>query len=166
MRLRHACIPALSVLALASGCRESLSPPGLVGTYVLQRVGDAPIPAVIFAAGGTTVRVIADTLVLGMNNRGRFVSIQTIEAQAGPGAPTRIAARLTYSVVRVQEAPADRVTSRVEVHLHFECPPNALCAAGPHLVAWREDPWLVVQETFTPTDAPRYYKRISPFPDR
>lgn len=163
MYLRHARMLALGVLAvLASGCRESTSPPSLTGTYVLDRVDDAPVPAVIFADSRGTVRVIADTLVLGANNRGWFVSVQTIEAQggSGPGAPTRVETRLVYGVVTVPMGTTGAVASRVA--LYYECPIGAACAAGPHLVGWREGAWLVVEDRFTTMDARRYYRRVGP----
>ena len=165
MHLRHARIFALSVLGvLASGCRESTSPPSVTGTYVLDRVGDAPVPAVIFTDSRGTVRVIADTLVLEANNRGRFVTVQTIEAQggSGPGAPTRAESRLVYAIVRMPTETTRALASRIA--MSFECPIGAACAAGPHLVAWREGAWLVVEDKFTTMDALRYYRRISPAP--
>jgi hypothetical protein len=150
-------IPALSVLVfLAGGCRESvesLSPLDVVGTYVLERVGDAPVPAVIFADGRGTVRVIADTLVLGTDGRGRFVSVQTIEAQGttGPVAPTRTESDLFFGIAG----------SRIEIV--FACPPGANCAPGPHRIARRRAPWLIVENTFS-EEGLRYYRRRSALP--
>lgn len=154
MSVRHATFRALSVLAvLAAGCRESLSPFAVAGTYVLERVGDAPVPTVIFTDSRGTVRVIADTLVLGADGRGRFISVQTIEPEgaSGPGAPMRVESDLRFDIVG----------SMVEIT--YVCPPSALCLAGPHLIARRRSLWLIVEETLA-SDALRYYRRAGSLP--
>jgi hypothetical protein len=153
MSVRHATILALgTVAAVTLGCRDSLGPRDVAGTYVLERVGVEPVPAVIFRDGQGTVRVVADTLRLRVDGRGSFVFIHVIEPAIGgaaPEAPTRIEIDFTY----------DLVGSTIEIS--YDCPPMALCIAGPHAIARRFASGLVVQETFGDDAALRIYKRAA-----
>ena len=152
MSVRHATILALgTVAAVMLGCRDSLGPRDVAGTYVLERVAFEPVPAVIFRDAQGTVRVVADTLRLRLNGGGSFVFIHVIEPADGGAAsqtPTRIEIDFTYDVVG----------STIEIS--YYCPPNALCIAGPHAIARRSTSGLVVQETFG-DDAVRIYRRAA-----
>src|SRR5207249_11164622 len=62
----------LSCVVLTFGCSESLSPADIAGTYLLRRVANDTLPAVVYSFNGMTVRVIAETLQFTPNLRGRL----------------------------------------------------------------------------------------------
>ena len=144
----------LAVVGAVAGCRESLSPTDVVGTYVLEQVGDDPLPAVVFRDGSGTVRIIADTLRLRADGNGSFVSVRVIELWSSsqlPVAATRLESELTYRII----------DSRVE--MTFICPPNAQCAAGPHLVGQRVPRGMIVEQTLL-ADSRLTYRRVGRIP--
>ena len=129
---------ALGALIALAGCQDGLSPTAVNGTYVLERVGDDPIPAIVLREGSAALRILADTLRLHPGGRGTFVSVSVIELPTAgplPPVPVRLERELGWRVVR----------SSVEIT--FDCPPNADCAPGPHLVGHRTANGLVIEQT-------------------
>jgi hypothetical protein len=142
----------LPLSAVTLGCHESLGPDDVAGAYVLELVGDAPLPAEVFRDGSGIVRVVADTLRLRENGRGTLVSVRVIDPTASaPTVPTpsRLETALTFRVV----------DERIE--MAFVCPPNASCVAGPHLIARRRAQGLVV-EAPSLADEPLSYRQLDP----
>jgi len=112
----------LPCVVLTFGCSEPVSPGDIAGTYVLQRVANDPLPAVLYTVNGMSVRVIAETLQFTPDLRGRLSTNREIES---PGAPIEPASWATAFTFRF-------ISERIEVA--FPCPPNADCLAPPHLV--------------------------------
>lgn len=153
MFVRHSTMLALSMFStITVGCRESLSPAGIAGTYVLERVGDDPLPAEVFRDTHGIVSIVADTLRLRANGRGSFASVRIIDLVGveAPRIPNRLESSLTFRVVG----------SRIE--MEFICGPNALCAPGPHLTARQYARGLVVEASLV-ADAPLHYRRLPDF---
>jgi hypothetical protein len=150
MSVHRSTAVALSMLSTLAACRGSLGPEQMAGTYVLERVGSDPMPAVILREEQALVRVIADTLRLDADGGGSFVSLQRIEL-ANPDAAPRAASRIESALtVRVVDA---------RIEMSFVCPINASCAAGPHLIGRVDRGGLRVEDMLV-TGAPRYYRRI------
>ncbi len=151
MSVRTLTLLAAGVLSAAMlGCRDGTSPGQVSGTWVLERIGDDPVPSVIFRQGGTTVRILADTLRLGTAGRGRFVRIQAIvdaDGNPSPAGPSRLETALRYTVH----------LSTVEIF--YVCPINALCTAGPHLIGLRNGDRMFVEDALVPEDV-RFYRRV------
>src|SRR5688572_16242687 len=102
MSLRGFNMLALSILStLTVGCRSSLGPDDLAGTYVLERVGDDPLPAEVFRDTHGIVSVVADTLRLRANGRGSFASVRIIDPVGveSPQIPNRLDIALTFRIV-------------------------------------------------------------------
>jgi len=150
MRFRRPALLIGCMVVALWGCREGLAPGEVMGTYVLAQVGDDPLPAVVFRDGSGVVRIIADTLRLRDAGRGSFVSVRLIEQGSSaqlPVVPSRLESELTYRIVE----------SRVEVT--FACPPNALCAPGPHLIGQRVPRGMIVEQTLL-ADSKLTYRRV------
>ena len=153
MFVRLSAMLALSMFStLALGCHNSLGPDDIAGTYVLERVGDDPLPAEVFRDAHGVVSILADTLRLGANGRGGYTSLRVIDliGSESPQMPSRLEQALTFRIIG----------SRIEIQ--FACPPNALCLAGPHLIARQETRGLVVEESLV-ADTPLHYRRIPDF---
>ena len=153
MSIRGFTMLALSILStLTVGCRSSLGPDDVAGTYVLERVGDDPLPAEVFRDTHGIVSIIADTMRLGTNGRGSFASVRIIDPVGieAPQIPNRLDIALTFRIVG----------SRIE--MEFICAPNALCIAGPHLIARQNARGLVVEASLV-ADAPLHYRRLPDF---
>ena len=110
-------LPALLLAAgLGAACTEPLRPGDVLGTYALQVVAGEPLPAVVDSGSPLIVRVLADTLRMAVDGRGRRVRIVQNEYPTG-GAPTdtvRSESPLSYWLV-------DR---RIEMYI---CPWDADC---------------------------------------
>ena len=147
-----AMLAMLPLAALTLGCHETFGPDDVAGTYVLERVGGAQLPAEVFSDGTGSVRIAADTLRLQTNGRGSIVSERVIvPSGTAPASPTssRLESALIFRVV----------DGRIE--MDFVCPPNALCAAGPHLTGRRYAGGLLV-EAPSLADAPLRYRQLDP----
>ena len=154
MSFRHPAVLVTGLVLGLCGCRETLSPRDVTGTYVLEQVGDDPLPAVVFRDGSGLVRIIADTLRLRMGGRGSFVSVRVIEHFSSsqlPLAASRLESELTY---RIADA---------RVEMTFTCPPNAMCAPGPHLVGERVPRGMIIEQTVL-ADSRLTYRRVGMFP--
>jgi len=148
---RYALLAAIILSAPAAGCRDSLGPDDVAGTYVLHHVVNDPLPAVISRDSRATVHVIADTLRLEVNGKGTFASVHVTTEFVNPPVtrdPIRIETPVTFRVVG----------SRIE--MTFVCPINANCTAGPHRVGRRHGDLLLVTETYA-DPAAYYYRRVS-----
>ena len=137
----------ISCVVLLLGCSESLSPTDIAGTYVLRRVANDPLPAVVWAENGVTIRVIAETLQFTPDSRGRLSSIRELESASGPIQPDSWVTDFTFRLV----------DDRIEVA--FPCPPNADCVAPPHLVLHKTGDW-VVADYAGGTRTPLLYARL------
>ena len=139
---------ALAVALLLAACGEPLRPADLAGIYSLRRIGQDEAPATDSAGGLTSV---VDTIIFDTDGTGRHVRITVFAPHASSLPDT-----MTWDVPLVYRA------RRGRFELTFDCPPNALCAAGPH--------WLIYPNalgfTGIPLDSrgPLYYERVGPAP--
>lgn len=118
--MRRNIVPAL-LIALVAACDDPLSPDALRGTYVLERMGDAPLPLEYASGSDGTYTLLADTI--GLDGRGEVTRRTVIHRTAGLYGPDT-----TFSMVRPAEY---RVSGgRIEIGSFTPCPPNALCAAN------------------------------------
>jgi hypothetical protein len=106
------------LLGVALGCdaERSLLPTAIAGTYVLARVDNSALPAVLYP-GNFTGTVFADTFRLGANLRGTRTTVIRWDD---------VSRQTTGNVVRQHEDYVYRVTGST-FELTFVCPPNALC---------------------------------------
>src|SRR5688572_6713381 len=119
-------IPTLLVLLIAScGGGDSLAPGTLGQAYSLTRVADDPLPAVIQANENVTIRVFAQVIRFGPKGAGSIS--ETIEVVARDDPDPAAPADLNYGMHWVE------VDGRVEIE--FDCPSNANCVGGPHIIA-------------------------------
>ena len=141
----------LSIIAsLGSGCRDGLGPGDVAGTYVLERVGGAPLPAEVFRDRHSVMQVVADTLRLRNDGMGRLTSVRVIRqlgSTPAPEIPTQLDSDLRFEVVGLR------------IDMHFACPIDAACMEGPHLVAHRSETGLIVGSSLV-ADAPLRYRRV------
>src|SRR5687768_4643533 len=106
---------AAPLAALALACDDPLGPRDVAGTYALERIGDATLPAVSVANEAVLVRTLADTLRFEADGRGSAVLVteSLIAATGVREGPSRVVAPFGYRVV----------DGRIEVA--FDCPPTA-----------------------------------------
>ena len=107
-------------------CGDPIRPSEVAEVYVLERVGSDSVPAVYYRDETLHVRVLADTLRLFENGRGKRTGLVEYEAlQGGDG---------TTSEVPVD----DEFTYEVKywrVEIAFECDDTGSCIAPPHFIA-------------------------------
>jgi hypothetical protein len=151
MSARRVPLLMLSIITpLVSGCRDGLGPSDVAGTYVLERVGGAPLPAEVFRDRQSMMQVLADTLRLRDDGTGHYASIRAIHLLGGSLAsdiPTRLDSDLQFEIVGTR------------IDIAFACPENANCIAGPHLVAHQHDGGLIIGTSLV-ADAPLRYRRV------
>src|SRR5688500_16423188 len=117
-----------AMLGAGLGCSDTLAPGDVKGLYVLQSVGADPLPAMLPTGGSNwQLRLIADTIVLRDDGSGVHVRwSQSFQSGSPEPEPSRWEVELQYRI----EGSAIEIT--------FICPPNAMCTAGPHMIARRE----------------------------
>jgi hypothetical protein len=115
----------LACAGLTMACESALGPKDIEGTYVLRDVAGSALPAIVDSNSHGFVRVLADTLYFAPDGHGTRTEI----VEGGPadgGAPTgpiRWERSFGFGVVHGW------------IEVTFDCAPDALCAAPPHLVA-------------------------------
>jgi hypothetical protein len=113
-------------LTASCGGGDSLAPGTLGETYSLASVADDPLPAVLQANENVTIRVIAQVIRFGPKGAGSISeTIEVIPSDHPEPAPP---ADVNYGMHWAE------VGGRIEIG--FDCPSNADCLAGPHLIAW------------------------------
>ena len=151
MSARRFSAPIVILIAsLASGCRDGLGPADIAGTYVLERVGGAPLPAEVFRDRHSVMQVLADTLRLRDDGKGRYTSTRIVHAigqRTPPDIPTLLESDLEYRIVGLR------------IDISFACPIAAACIDGPHFVAHQSDAGLIVGSSLV-ADAPLRYRRV------
>jgi hypothetical protein len=121
------CTRLLTLLcaALPLACGEPLSPSKIAGAYALQRVAGDSLPALLYTNENVTVRVFAETLSFTPDGRGTVITVRESQPLiGGPSTgPTRGEIAFGFQVVEGR------------IQIAFDCPPNANCAAPPHVLA-------------------------------
>jgi hypothetical protein len=110
--------------AIPLACSDSLAPGDVLGTYVLHNVAGDALPTVLYTTDYATIRVFADTLRFAPDGRGSINTLRESEPVKGDG-PTEAFRWQTGFAFKL-------IDDRIEVT--FDCPPNADCVRGPHLV--------------------------------
>lgn len=127
-------IPTLLAL-LAAGCDSSPLEPGEVAAeYLLESVNGSPLPAVTWNSEPVSHHLLSETLRLRANGEGTHTRVVRVD-WADPAKADEVSggiSDLTYSVRG----------ERIEIT--YFCPPNALCAAGPHAIGRVEGATLVL----------------------
>ena len=110
--------------AIPLACSDSLAPGDVLGTYVLHNVAGDALPTLLYTTEFVIFRVFAVTLRFTLNGRGSINTLRESEPVKGDGPtePFRWQTGFSYKLIE----------DRVEVV--FDCPPNASCVKGPHLV--------------------------------
>ena len=119
-------IPVLLMCAgLAAACEEPLGPKDIVGTYALEDVAGEALPAIVDSNSYGILRVLADTLRLTADGRGRRVEVVESEPSTGglPTGPLRWEQSFSFGIVHGW------------IEIAFDCPWDADCVAPPHVVA-------------------------------
>jgi hypothetical protein len=118
-------LAALSVV-LASACSNSLAPGELGDEYTLISVAGDVLPTALYTTEVGTLRGLSQSIRFGPTGTGSITeTTELVPAESGaPGAgPTQTTLGFHWA----------EVSGRVEIT--YDCPPNANCAAGPHLIA-------------------------------
>lgn len=150
LNLPTKCMTRLGMLAvLAVACDEPLAPEDLQGTYVLQRVADDALPAVLYSNDQVIVRVFAETLYFATAERGSRNVVLESELVSG-GSPERFSGETAFGFQIIDE--------RIEIA--FDCPINANCVPPPHLVLRRTSDGLQADFAFG-SRTPLRYSRLS-----
>ena len=136
MRTRLGFLVVLAAMVIL-GCGGSTEPQPTGGvTYVLRRVAGDALPTLLATNDVGQIRVYADTILLagdGTGSRSAITEfIPTIPGIPNDG-PGSSGSPLHYRVG----------IDRVEIS--FDCPPNANCVAGPHLVGELREQGLELQ---------------------
>lgn len=141
MPTRRRTFAVLAALLFTVGaCDLPLESESLAGTYALVSVSGAPLPAVLFDdEQHGRLELVSQTLRLRGDGTGSMVDV-TRHRPAGATATRPAESGETELRYR-------RNDDRLEIS--FVCPPNALCAEGPHLTgrATRESLQLSVVTT-------------------
>jgi hypothetical protein len=131
-------IPRLLFLISAAimGCRSSsLEPFNLGQVYVLESTEGKPLPAEYAQNLDFHARMLADTLILGDDNKGEWRA--TVESDTPSGAPRHERSDLTYE------------QSGLHISISFVCNDTALasCIAPPHLVGTIGETGITITES-------------------
>ena len=127
---------AALVVALLLGCDSTGPRPTGGGLYVLQRVAGAPLPTVLQTTDQVDIRVLSDTLLLRSDGTGVISGVREIVPRE-PGGP----AEGPRSIVTTFHSE----TGGGQIAITFDCPPNALCIQGPHMLARTADGGLTAR---------------------
>ena len=153
MRPRNLIFIGLAVLL--AGCSDPFGPADVDGVYQLERIGDDPLPAVLFSNDHYTLRVLSDTMILYANGTGTIFSVQegeSLDEGFEPSGPIRVETPIGFRVR----------SDRIEIE--FYCPPNAMCVQGPHITAWKTGDRLHAR--YFALETPLIYSRVADAPDR
>ncbi|MDF3053901.1 MAG: hypothetical protein K0S19_2006 [Geminicoccaceae bacterium] len=115
-----------ALLMLTSACGDSLEPGTLGQTYSLVTVANEPLPTTLHVTESGTIRVISQLIRFGPKGSGSLAET-TEMVPLDPQAPSEGPLQLDIGIQWTE------VDGRIEIE--FNCPPDANCAAGPHLIA-------------------------------
>jgi hypothetical protein len=88
IRLSHILLSCALLAWVAGGCEGTpLTPSNVAGTYVLERVGDSPLPAVTVNTAYATFTVVADTLRLLPDRTGTETQVLRVELHGAATPP-------------------------------------------------------------------------------
>ena len=113
-------------VVLASACGDSLAPGELGQEYTLVAVANDVLPTALYTTESGTLRILSQTIRFGPKGAGSITETTEL-VPPGADAPVAGPTQTTFGVHW------DEVDDRIEID--FDCPPNANCVAGPHLIA-------------------------------
>jgi len=141
-------VPALLAAFAAAGCESSTLSSGEVqGTFALETYGGDALPTPIFDAGVETHVLLADTMRLGPRGGGTQVRVVLVDFD-DPTRPDRRDVSTSTFEYQIRDG-------RLEITVN--CPPNALCAPGPHNVGTHEGDALTLRFG----DEVLHYRRVA-----
>jgi hypothetical protein len=115
---------ATLLLFLSLSCSDSLEPGTLGQSYRLDQVAGDALPTVLYTAEVGTLHIISQLIHFGPKGTGSLSETAQMVPHTGePQEPQE-------STFGIQWADVD---GRIEIE--FDCPANANCLAGPHLIA-------------------------------
>jgi len=114
------------LVLLASACGDSLAPGTLGQAYTLVEVANDPLPTELHTTDDGTIRVISQSIRFGPKGSGSFSETSEL-VPLDPHRPRPGPVQVDFGIQWVE------VEGRVEIE--FDCPANANCLAGPHLIA-------------------------------
>ena len=114
----------LVVLTLA--CGDSLAPGTLGQAYSLATVANEPLPTALHVTESGTIRVISHFIRFGPKGSGSLSETREF-VPLDPHAPREGPVQFDIGIQWIE------IDGRIEVE--FDCPPDANCLAGPHLIA-------------------------------
>lgn len=121
-RFRLPTLLAAALVMLGGACDDPMGPSDAAGTYVLQTVSDAPLPAIITDNSYARITLVADTLRLDADRSGRELVVQRFLAH-GSGEPERTSSGTAHV--------AWNVSGGGEIQVQYVCPPGAACLFAP-----------------------------------
>ena len=113
-------------VGLACACSNSLAPGEVAEEYRLVNVANDVLPAALYTTEFGTLRVLSQIIRFGPKGAGSITEATELVPTA-VDAPGGGAIQTSFGFHWTQ------VDGRIEIE--FDCPPNANCVAGPHLVA-------------------------------
>lgn len=114
-------IAGVVAIGVAVACTESTGP-AEIGTYTLHSIAGEEVPSVFLDGDFSTLRILADTLILWEDGTGRETWLyESTDKTAGSDTSYTVTDNLEYSVTN----------GRIEIA--YECHDFAICAAPPHL---------------------------------
>jgi hypothetical protein len=119
IRLSRRFLPAFLLACAIGGCDSPSGPSDVAGTYVLERVGGSPVPAVTADNDYGVFTIVADTLRIGPGRTALEARTTRIEAHGSGTPPSTDHSQMEL----VYELRGSRIT------LSFApCPDAAVCA--------------------------------------
>jgi hypothetical protein len=115
-----------TLFVVASACSDSLAPGELGQAYRLVSVANDVLPTALYTTESGTLRILSQSVRFGPKGAGS-ISETTELLPPGADAPAAGPTETTFGLHWTE------VDDRIEIE--FDCPPNANCVAGPHLIA-------------------------------
>ncbi len=113
-------------VVLAFACSHSLAPGELAEEYTLVAVANDPLPTALYTNELATVSSISQSIRFGPKGSGSVTEVIELVPH-DPVGPVQGPTETTSGMHWVERE------RRIEIE--FDCPPNANCVAGPHLIA-------------------------------
>ncbi|HYH79049.1 MAG TPA: hypothetical protein VEX86_04610 [Longimicrobium sp.] len=119
-RISRRIVPAFLLACVIGGCDSPLGPSDVEGTYVLERVGSAPLPAVINDIEYGTFTILVDSIRLEHDGSGSEVQTMRVERREA-GAPT--------TTETMRNVLGYQLTGGRDIEIGYSCgPAGTLCA--------------------------------------
>ena len=132
-------------LLLLVGCGKDTLAPLSGDLYVLESIAGQNLPALYEFEGGTSFRILSDTMALGASGRGERRSVY--ESYQG----TKRAERIAF----------DYTLTGTQLAISVDCPDGAICVAPPHYTGTTTTTSLTITASKV-ARVPWVYRRLTP----